>query len=57
MWQRLHSSPHGDTFPHVGQIDLEHVSKEFGEGEVRAVDDVSLTIADGVRIVRLKLST
>ena len=47
MWQRLHSSPHGDTFPHVGQIDLEHVSKEFGEGEVRAVDDVSLTIADG----------
>jgi multiple sugar transport system ATP-binding protein len=31
----------------VGQITLEHVTKEFGNGEVRAVDDVSLTIGDG----------
>jgi multiple sugar transport system ATP-binding protein len=30
----------------VGQIDLEGVTKEFGQGVV-AVDDVSLTIADG----------
>jgi multiple sugar transport system ATP-binding protein len=30
----------------VGQIDLEHVTKEFGQGVV-AVDDVSLTIGDG----------
>jgi multiple sugar transport system ATP-binding protein len=31
----------------VGQITLEHVTKEFGNGEVRAVDDVNLTIGDG----------
>jgi multiple sugar transport system ATP-binding protein len=31
----------------VGQITLDHVTKEFGGGEVRAVDDVNLTIGDG----------
>ncbi len=31
----------------MGQIELEHVTKAFGEGEVIAVDDVNLTIADG----------
>jgi multiple sugar transport system ATP-binding protein len=31
----------------VGQITLDHVTKEFGNGEVRAVDDVNLTIGDG----------
>ena len=31
----------------MGQITLDHVTKEFGNGEVRAVDDVSLTIGDG----------
>ena len=31
----------------MGQITLDHVTKEFGGGEVRAVDDVNLTIGDG----------
>ena len=31
----------------MGQITLDHVTKEFGSGEVRAVDDVNLTIGDG----------
>ena len=31
----------------MGQITLDHVRKEFGNGEVVAVDDVNLTIGDG----------
>jgi multiple sugar transport system ATP-binding protein len=31
----------------VGEITLENVTKEFGAGEVVAVDDVNLTIGDG----------
>ena len=31
----------------MGQITLDHVTKEFGNGEVRAVDDVNLTIGHG----------
>jgi multiple sugar transport system ATP-binding protein len=46
MWQRLHVEARVSTLPPVGQIVLEHITKEFGGGVV-AVDDVSLTIHEG----------
>src|SRR4051812_7163280 len=46
MWQRLHKRGRGSKVRAMAEIQLQHIVKEFSGG-VRAVDDVSLTIADG----------
>jgi len=46
VWQRLQLPQAACTVAAVGEIVLDHVTKEFGNG-VRAVDDVELTIGDG----------
>src|SRR3954454_16940632 len=46
MWQRLHKRRRGSMFRAMAEIDLQNIVKEFAGG-VRAVDEVSLTIADG----------
>src|SRR3954453_19932543 len=46
MWQRLQVFPKALQSRLVAEIVLDQVTKEFAGG-VRAVDDVSLTIADG----------
>jgi multiple sugar transport system ATP-binding protein len=46
MWQRLQEFGSRRTLGDVGEIVLDHVTKEFGNGVV-AVDDVGLTIGEG----------
>src|SRR3954469_9608653 len=46
MWQRLHDPGRASIFRAMAEIALNHIVKEF-PGGVRAVDDVSMTIADG----------
>jgi len=46
MWQRLQESRPQRRLGAVGEIVLDHVTKEFGNGVV-AVDDVALTIGEG----------
>src|SRR4051812_40178796 len=46
MWQRLQLPAGGCYVRAVGEIVLDHVTKEFAGG-VRAVDDVDLTIGEG----------
>jgi multiple sugar transport system ATP-binding protein len=50
MWQRLQAASRAAIFSSLAQIVLDHVTKEFAGG-VLAVDDVSLTIADGEFVV------
>jgi len=50
MWQRLQIAARAAIFPSLARIVLDHVTKEY-TGGVRAVDDVSLTIADGEFVV------
>jgi ABC-type sugar transport system ATPase subunit len=46
MWQRLQRERVRSIVAAVGEIVLDHVTKEFTNG-VRAVDDVELTIGEG----------
>src|SRR5436305_3939993 len=46
MWQRLQDGPGGCYVRVVGEIVLDHVTKDYGNG-VLAVNDVNLTIGEG----------
>src|SRR5436190_13342473 len=50
MWQRLQEFGARRTLGDVGEIVLDHVTKDFGNGVV-AVDDVGFTIGEGEFIV------
>jgi hypothetical protein len=49
VWQRLHFPQRSRYIPRVGQIVLENVSEEFGQGVRSVDDDVSLTSGVGIR--------